>query len=208
MSELDVERALADEWLALVAAARPDAAPPPTPPDPRGGPLRRRAIWAELEDVRLTMAELHAALDDDPDRAGLRATTHWSVGDVAAHLASWAAEFRRQIETIARRDTFDYLITFTPRVGPTAWNERALASRRGRSVDAAFAEFERETSRLQDLALELPDETLFGVADLPMTPDGTAAGRWRQRVAEVMLVKCFHDRYHIDRLRDLVQLPE
>jgi len=203
MNELDVERTLMDEWRAFAAAAPIDPDLGATTIEARGSRVTRRIIWAELEDVRLSFAEVRAALEDE-SVADRLATTRWSIKDLIAHIGSWAAEFRRQIETAAAGRTFDYVITFTPRVGPTEWNARELDRRRAQSLDDRFREVDEETARIQELALALPDELLFMTAQLPQTPDGRPENRWRTRLADLMLMKCFHDRYHLDRIRDLL----
>lgn len=205
MNELDVERTLTDEWLAFNAAARPSPDLAVTTVETHGARVTRPMIWAELEDVRLSFAEVHAALDD-ASKAEQLATTTWSVKDLIAHVASWAAEFRQQIETVAAGGTFDYLITFTPKVGPTEWNARELDRRRGRSLGDRFRELDAETARIQELALSLPDDVLFMTAALPQTPDGLPEHRWRMRPADMMLATCRHGRYHLDRLRELLDL--
>jgi hypothetical protein len=205
MNELDVERTLTDEWLAFAAAARPSPDLAVTTVEARGARVTRPIIWAELEDVRLSFAEVHAALDDAA-KAEQLATTHWSMKDLIAHVASWAAEFRRQIETAAAGRTFDYLITFTPRVGPTDWNAREVDRRRALTLDDHFRELDVETARIQELALTLPDDRLFMTAELPPTPDGLPEHRWRAQLADLMLRKCFHDRYHLERIRGLLAL--
>jgi len=207
MNPLDVERMLVDDWQAFVEAVRPQPGVAVTTVDGRGNRITRPVLWAELEDVRLAFAEVHAALDDE-SKAGALATTAWSVKDLVAHLASWATEFKRQMETVAARQPFDYLITFTPRVGPTEWNAREVGRRRSRSLDASFRELDAATADIQELALSLPDDLLFTAAELPQTPDGTAENRWRTRLADLMLMKCWHDRYHLGRLRELLDLPE
>jgi hypothetical protein len=205
MNQLDVERTLTGDWQAFVAAARPNPELPGATSQSHGGRITRPLLWAELEDVRLAFAEVHAAIEDEA-AAGALATTEWSVKDVVAHLASWASEFQRQVETAAAGKPFDYLITFAPKVGPTAWNAREVARRRDLSLDACFRELNAETERIQDLALTLTDDALFAVAELPQTPDGRPENRWRVRLADLMLMKCWHDRYHLERLRDVLHL--
>ena len=207
MNQLDVERTLIDEWQAFVSAVRTDPDLAASTAQARGSRITRPIIWAELEDVRLAFAEVHAALDDESKSIAL-ATTAWSVKDVVSHLASWATEFRRQIETVAAREPFDYLITFTPKVGPTEWNAREVGRRRSQSLDEAFRELDTATARVQELALSLPEDVLFTAAELPQTPDGRPESRWRTRLADLMLMKCWHDRYHLGRLRDLLGLPD
>ena len=207
MSDVDiVERRLIDEWDLFVERGEISRDVPAAIAASRGESITRVVVWAELEDVRLAVAELHAALDEDGARADLLATSRWSVKDVVAHLAAWAGEFRREIEAVARREAFDYSITFVPRIGPTDWNAREHDRRRDIPLDALFREFDAETAGLQDLALSLPDDVLFAVAELPQTPDGTAANRWRRRPADLMLMKCWHDRYHIGRLHQILDV--
>ena len=203
MADLDLERTLTIEWEAFVAAVQPD--PRLATSIAAGGPrISRSHIWAELEDVRLAIAELHHAASSE--HAGRLATSHWTIKDVVAHVASWAAEFRRQVETVANRNPFDYLITFTPKIGPTAWNAREVERRRERSLEECVEEFSEETARLQSLALALPDAVLFADAELPQTPDGRPENRWRTQLADLMLMKCRHDRYHLDRLREVLEV--
>jgi mycothiol maleylpyruvate isomerase-like protein len=207
MNHLDVERTLHGEWQMLVDDARPNPDLAATIAAARGGRLTRPLLWAELEDVRLAFAEAHAAIDD-ASKADALATTQWTVKDLVAHLASWATEFRRQIERVAAREPFDYLITFTPRVGPTEWNAREVGRRRSHSLDESFRELDSATERIQALALSLPDDVLFTPAELPQTPDGRAESRWRTPLADLMLMKCWHDRYHLARLREILDLSD
>src|SRR2546425_3303240 len=94
MNELDVERTLNDEWHTFVDTGQPNPDLAVTTVEARGNRITRPVLWAELEDVRLAFAELHAALDEE-SKADALATTLWSVKDVVAHLASWATEFKR-----------------------------------------------------------------------------------------------------------------
>lgn len=203
MADLDLERTLTIEWEAFVAAVQPD--PRLAASIATGGVrISRSLIWADLEDVRLAMAELHSAAGSEHARR--LATSRWTVKDVVAHLASWAAEFRRQVETVASKKPFDYLITFTPKIGPTAWNAREVDRRRELPLEACVEEFSEETARLQGLALALPDAVLFGEAELPQTADGRPESRWRTQLGDLMLMKCRHDRYHLDRLREVLEV--
>lgn len=203
MNELDVERALVDEWQAFAGAGRPDGDLAVTIAEAHGSRITRPLLWAELEDVRLAFVDLRASIDEAA-KAERLATTRWTVKDLVGHLASWATEFAGQIETIAAGREFDYLITFTPRVGPTEWNERALGQRAAMSLGERFDELDAATARIRDLALSLPDGVLFGEALLPQTPDGRPENRWRARIADMMLMMCMHDRYHLERLHDVL----
>jgi Mycothiol maleylpyruvate isomerase N-terminal domain len=203
MKEPDVDRGLVAEWQALVAAGRPDRDLAVAILETHGSRITRPLLWAELEDVRLEFVDLRASIDE-ASKAERLATTLWTVKDVVGHVAAWATEFANQMETIAARKEFDYLITFTPRVGPTEWNDRALAPRAAMSLGERFDELDAATSHIQDLALSLPDDVLFSEALLPETPDGRPENRWRSRVADMMLMMCMHDRYHLERLREVL----
>jgi hypothetical protein len=205
MSELDVDRLLHDDWHAFVAWVSPDEAMAVTIVESRGDRTTRPMIWAELEEVRQTFADLRAAIASDRSRAETLATTTWTVKDLIAHLASWAVEFRRQVETVARGDAFDYVIEFTPRIGPTAWNAREVARRRDQPIEASFDELDAATAGMQELALTLPHDVLFGMATVPQSNDGRPENRWRVRLADLMVMKCWHDRYHLERLEDVVR---
>jgi hypothetical protein len=51
----------------------------------------------------------------------------WTLQQLFAHLASWAREFRHQVETVVRGESFDYAIPFALSViGPTRWNEQQV----------------------------------------------------------------------------------
>jgi hypothetical protein len=205
MTELDVERMLHDDWHALVASVSPDEATAVTIVENHGERTTRPMIWAELEEVREAFADLRGAIAADESRAAALATTEWTVKDLIAHLASWAVEFRQQVETVANGDTFDYVIEFTPRVGPSAWNAREVARRRNQPLDASFDELDAATAGIQEFALTLPHDVLFGMTTVPQSNDGRPENRWRVRLADLMLMKCWHDRYHLERLEDVVR---
>jgi hypothetical protein len=189
--------AIGREWLAFVAGQAPPAEAPRTTWRPS-----RAALFAELEDARLGWAELSADRDIAA-QGGAFITPAWTLADVVAHVASWAAEFRREAEVIARDDAFDYTILHVPtRKGPTEWNEREIDERRAAALPDLFGEIDRETERLIDLVLTLPDDRLYGEQDMPYSPSGDPAVRWRGSLARVLQMKAFHDRHHLRRIRD------
>jgi len=202
MNELDVERALVEEWQAFADAAGADRDLAVTIVQTHGNRTTRPLLWAELEDIRLAFADLRASLDEPG--AGTLATTRWTVKDLVGHVASWATELQRQIETIAAHEEFDYLITFTPRVGPTEWNARELERRASMSLAERFRELDDATARTQELVLSLPDDVLFGDALLPQTADGRQETRWRTRLADFIVMACAHYRYHLHRIHDVL----
>jgi uncharacterized damage-inducible protein DinB len=188
------------EWEALRSrlasrgpAARADAAGPQFPVSPT-------ALCAQLEEVLFSWRELG---EGRLERAqGRYVNGAWTLKDLLGHLASWAAEFRREVETVATGGAFDYAIPFALSViGPNEWNARAAEARRPQTLETIRAAFEAETRRLQDLVLELPPEVLYGPTDFPLAPTGDPNVRFRGNVAQIVLGKCEHDNYHLGQIR-------
>jgi hypothetical protein len=196
MDASDFTDAIRQEWQALVAAQTP----PPDPPRASWRPSRI-ALFTELEDVRLAWAALAAEIDVEAEGAAL-ITPAWTLTAVVAHVASWAAEFRREAEAIARDETFDYTILHVPtRKGPTEWNEREIDRRRGIELAQLFDELDRESERLIELVLTLPDDRLYDERAMPYSPTGDPSVHWRGPFARVVQMKAFHDRHHLRRIR-------
>lgn len=190
--------ALRREWSGL--EARPGAAGPAFrragPPFPTTGP----GLFAELEDVLALWRGLRKAGLSRHARRYVNAG--WTLKDLLAHLASWAGEFRRQVETIAEGREFDYAIPFALSViGPNQWNEEQVEARRSLSLTAILEQFEDETRRLQDLVLTLPREALLRPAILPLAPSGDPRSPVPGNIALVASAKCTHDRYHLAQIR-------
>jgi len=190
------------EWQDLLAGL-----PPERVNSPRWfsavGPMARLGVtelFAELEDVRAALQELRAAGLES--YAGRYVTTAWTLRDLLAHLASWAREFRAEVETIARGDTFDYAIPYALSIiGPNQWNQAEVEKRAGQTLDQVLDEFDAETTRLQELVLELPEPALFSDSEFPLAPSGDPAALWRGTIAQMALMKCAHDHYHLSRIR-------
>lgn len=185
------------EWDALGGRLRaaPSAFRRGGPPFPMTGP----GLFAELEEVRALWRGLRRAGLSRHSRKYVNAG--WTLQDLLAHVASWAAEFRRQAETIAAGRDFDYAIPFALSViGPNAWNEEQVEARRGLSLKAVLDQFDDETSRLQDLVLTLPREVLLKPAALPLAPSGDPRSSVPGNVAMVASAKCTHDRHHISQI--------
>jgi Mycothiol maleylpyruvate isomerase N-terminal domain len=188
------------EWAAL--RARLAAAGPAAPTDAAGPrfPVSPIALHAQLEEVIFSWRELGASRLDKAQRRYVNGG--WTLKDLLGHLASWAAEFRREVETVATGGAFDYAIPFALSViGPNEWNARAAEARRPQSLAAIRAAFETETRRLQDLVLELPPAVLYGLTDFPLAPTGDPNVRFRGNVAQIVLGKCEHDHYHLGQIR-------
>ncbi|MFQ5695614.1 MAG: maleylpyruvate isomerase N-terminal domain-containing protein, partial [Terriglobia bacterium] len=125
MPKAELQNELAREWQELLASL-----PPERTTAPRWLFLEHRihrpgpaALFAELEEVRLAWEGLHAspALEKYAERF---INPGWTLKDLLAHLASWASEFRRQVETVARGEAFDYAIPYAlSALGPAQWNQ-------------------------------------------------------------------------------------
>lgn len=189
---------LGHEWEALRARLSAEAAPTLKGGGPRFpvGPL---ALYAQLEELLATWREL----GDQPLEALQERYVNaaWTVKDLLGHLASWAAEFRREVETVAAGRAFDYAIPYALSVmGPNEWNARAAEEQGPRSLEMILEEFAVETRRLQDLVLELPESTLYSPASFPLAPTGDPAFPWKGNIALIVLGKCQHDRHHLDQI--------
>jgi uncharacterized damage-inducible protein DinB len=171
-------------------------------------PFSPVALFAELEEVRDAVSELRASerLEKYADRF---VTTAWTLKDLLAHLAAWAGEFRREVEIASRGARFDYAIPYALSVvGPTQWNQIEVEKRAPQSLGALLQEFDQETRRLQELALELPEETLAAETDFPLAPSGDPTSLWKGNSAQIILMKCTHDRYHIGRIQQWLATVE
>ena len=165
------------------------------------GMARPTVLFAELEDVRTAWSGLHASgeLEKFADRY---LTPDWTLKDLLAHLASWAREFRQEVEMAARGESFDYAIPYAMNVvGPNQWNQVEVEKRRAATLEEILREYEDETRRLQDLVLELPQESLLAEAEFPLAPTGDPAALWKGACAQIVLAKCMHDRYHFGRIQ-------
>jgi hypothetical protein len=197
MPEPTVFRALVREWESVVQ--RPDAGRPVRrggPPFPTTGP----GLFAELEEVLLLWRDLRAM----PLRRHARRFVNaaWTLQDLLAHLASWAGEFRREVETIAAGREADYAIPFALSIiGPNEWNQAEVESRRSLTLTEVLDQFEEETRRLQDILVGLSTAEILRPSTLPAAPSGNPAERVRGNVAVVVSGKCMHDRYHIGAIR-------
>lgn len=202
MPERTLQRRLEREWREL--AARLAVGTPGRPSWLVAGrpvlPIRPLALFAQLEEVLLAWRELR----ERPlgGWAGRYVTSAWTLKDLLAHLASWAEEFRRDVETVARGESFDRSIPYALSVmGPGEWNAVEVEARRALSLEEVLDQFEAETHRLQHLVLALPEQTLFRPAAFPYAPSGDPAERWKGNIAVVVMSKCAHDQYHLGRIR-------
>jgi hypothetical protein len=196
---MNISQELRQEWLDLTAALESGGGVRP-------GPVSAVALFAEIEDVLAVFDELRSSglLERFADRY---VTSSWTLRQLLAHMASWAGEFRREVETAARGEAFDYTIPFAGSVyGPTQWNQREVETRKGRPVLDLVAEFESESRRLQDFTLGLNVQELNAQREFPLSPAGDPHGRMQGSLARTTLVKCGHDRMHLARIREWLDL--
>lgn len=189
-------RELVELGAASAAAARPPAAVAAMAPQRLAGPL---ALQAQLDESLALFRGLR--------RRGLRRharrhfTARWTLADMLGHVATWAAEFRRQAEQAVGGEPFGPPIPFALSVmGPNAWNEARAAEQRQRPLRTLLDAFERDTEALRDLVAELPTAALHALHALPLAPSGDPAQRLRGNVAMLVIGKCSHDRYHLGRI--------
>lgn len=194
-------KALVGEWAALEGRLAEDlpswrpAAGPPLPVSPV-------ALHAQLEEVLDTFAGLRPRL---AKHAGRYVTSAWTLKDLLGHLASWATEFRHEVQTVAGGGGFDYAIPFALNViGPNEWNARSAERQRPVPIEDLLGQFERETRRLQDLVLQLPPPALYGEATFPLAPSGDPQQLFRGSIAMIVLGKCSHDLYHLGRIAEFL----
>ncbi len=191
------------EWRALLEAMAPSGRSPLDLPPDRRMAASRVALLAELEEVREEWKLLQNTIDEE---TSVRfANAGWTLKELLAHLASWAREFRSQIETVSRKERFDYAIPFAMSIlGPNEWNQREVESRRERSLEEIFREFDEETGRLQDLVVEMEEPVLYQPTPFPLAPSGNPVERLPAPPVMVISGKCVHDRYHFAQIRKLL----
>ncbi len=199
MSATSVESRLAADWGTLVGSLAAVEAQPFVP-----GAFSPAGLSALVAENRARWRAIALALEVGGGAERL-ATTAWSARDLLAHLASWAAEFRRELETIARGEAFDYRIVFRPGVGPTEWNDAALHARRERSLAEVLAEYEAETDRFDDLLLSLPDAAFARHVALPLAVTGDPAVPLTVPLAGLVAARCGHESHHLSQLERLVE---
>jgi hypothetical protein len=191
------------EWRELLeSSAIPETGPLDLPPDRRVA-ISRTALLAQIEEVRDEWKSLEALIDEEA--AARFVNAGWRLKELLAHLASWAKEFRSQVEAVSRGQSFDYAIPFALSiVGPNEWNEREVEARRERTLVEIFREFEQEAESLEDLVIAMEDSVLYRPAPFPIAPSGNPAERMPVPPAIIVSGKCLHDRHHFAQIRKLL----
>jgi len=201
MPEIPLTARIAAEWRSLLreTGAGLEERPAWLLPGRPIFPARPLALYAQLEEVLALWAELRRAPLARHSQRFI--TSAWTLKDLLGHLASWAAEFRREVESMARGGAFDYAIPYALSVmGPNEWNAGAAEGQRPVALKAILDQFEEETQRLQDLVLALPEATLYAAARSPLAPSGDPEATIEASIAQIVLGKCVHDRHHLGHI--------
>jgi uncharacterized damage-inducible protein DinB len=195
---------LTREWRELLETiASPETGPLDLPLERRMA-VSRAALIAQLEEVREEWRSLRALID--AETAARFANAGWTLKELLAHLSSWAKEFRSQIETVSRTESFDYAIPFAMSIlGPNQWNQREVEARRERTLEEVFREFDEESEKLEDLVVEMEESALYRPTPFPLAPSGNPAERLPIPPAMVISGKCLHDHYHFAQIRKLLE---
>ncbi len=158
-------------------------------------------MLAELEDVRLICSELRASLSIERC-ADRYLNANWTFKDLVAHLASWAKEFRQEVETAIRGGSFDYVIPGAlSAFGPNEWNQAEVEKRAGESLSALLEEFEVENRALADLVVTTAEPSLRREARFPLSPTGEPGALFQGSPARLIAMKLLHDRYHLGQIQ-------
>ena len=134
-----------------------------------------------------------------PSATAALITSQWTALDVVGHLASWAAETRREAEGLLEGRPLGYAIHFERAGGPRAWNQREVDARSALGLSDLVEELTSETERLAELVLTAPQTSLDEVVELPRT-SGDPPQRWRMPFSTMIVASCWHARLHLRTL--------
>jgi len=192
----DLEGQLAREFTALSSALQRGLRESPRVWGSQ--PLGAAAMCVELEEVRRAWEDLRRAPDFARDSDQMM-TSQWTLRDLTSHVASWAREFRLEVEFTLRGQEVPYEIYFDPHLGPAEWNHARVAERREQKLNDILYEIDAETRRMQELVLRASPERL-----LTEMKFGPVVGPERRplfrTLAELAAGRCFHDRHHLTRI--------
>ncbi len=158
-------------------------------------------LYAELEDLIISWRELLPSEWVSQNESRF-ITPSWRVQALVAHVASWASEILSQAQTLMRGEDFQYAIPYALSViGPNEWNHQKVAERQGKTTAELLEEIVNATEAMQDIILTASEPELYQQADLPMSPSGDPQSRWKGNLASLVILRCSHDRWHIERIR-------
>jgi hypothetical protein len=143
--------AVIEPWTADLLARQADG--DPFVADPRAADvagLRSQAAAVDSQFDRLVRPLPRDRWTADPVTPG------WTLRDHVGHLADWAIEGARAIDTFREQGTW----AADPDEGIDAWNERHVEASRGESVDQALARYDQGRAHLLGAIAELSAEAL------------------------------------------------
>ena len=156
-------------------------------------------LWIALEDLlmewrALWRSEWFAAVKDQ------LINSKWTLKDLMAHVASWAAELRAQAEILAGGTGVGYQILFDEIGGPRSWNVEKVELRRRRLLEEVIGEIERETIRFQDLLFEVDIPALLTKHPIGIALAATPGEPRIRSIAGLVEMRCIHERHHMNRI--------
>lgn len=201
---------LQQEWSDLLRglSAQPDSSSDWSFVEKRIRSASSSLLFAELEDVRSSWNELLKASRLQPfvDRF---VSPAWTVKDLVAHVASWSSELRQQVQTVSKGETITRGIPYALSIiGPNEWNQVEVEKRRPVKINGILEELEKETKSMQEIVLDLPKQDLHVETAFGLAPSGDPSALWTGTIAQVVLLKCGHDRYHMEHIRKLQSVAE
>jgi hypothetical protein len=163
--------------------------------------VRPATLYIELEDVLMQWRELwnsewFAAGQDQ------LVTAEWTLKDVVAHVASWTVELRTQAEILAAGADVGYRILFEETGGPRSWSAEKVEILRPQPLDLLTKEIEKETVRFQDLLFAVEVPILLAERPIGIASAAAPGEPWIRSIAGLVGMRSFHDRHHMDRIRD------
>ena len=191
MSRDHIDMQLRHEWHQLLGQISAPATPPRR--------LRPATLWVQLEDLLLQWREIWTSEWFAADQGQL-ITSEWTLKDVIAHVTSWAGELRAQAEILADGNGVGYRILFDEIGGPRSWNAEKVEMRRSRSLEELIGEIESETVRLQDLLLGIDVPAISTEHPIGIAWAATPTEPWIRSIAGLVEMRCFHERYHMNRI--------
>src|SRR5262249_48409946 len=163
--------------------------------------VRPVTLCIELDDLLMEWREIWSSDWFGSERDRL-VTSEWTLKDVVAHVASWSSEIRAQAEILAKGSEIPYRILFEKVGGPRTWNAEQVNLRRTHSLHAGSGEIEAEPPLLEDLLYKVDLPILFSERPIGIALATAPDEAWIRNIAGIVEMRCFHDRLHINRIRD------
>lgn len=119
---------------------------------------------------------------------------HWSVRDIAAHLAAWEREFHSEARAVAGRNGFRFDYVIDPADDWSDWNARQIEARASKSTGQIFLELEQEQAAFLTWLRGAPERRLRHEARWPWGGEGS--------VLEMAVMAANHKAEHARKIRE------